>query len=347
MSQRSRALRYAIIGTGAIGGYYGARLQHAGCEVHFLLNSDYEWVKAHGLKVASTQGDFELKTVNAYCDAAKMPEVDVAIVALKTTQNEQLSKLLPSTATDGAVLSLQNGYDVERDIATHLEENNVTVENIIGGLCFIGVNKVAPGHVVHTDYGHIVLGAYEETGKRCTPTPLIRAIAADFARASVEAQATDDLPMARWKKLVWNVPYNGLSVVLNATTDRMMADSGVRSLITTLMTEVVTTANAWGEQVSPGSSRQISPNIVEDMLAHTENMGAYETSMKLDYARGRSLEIEAILGNPMRTANAIGLSVPAIAMLYQQLNFLNKTKVAYTASLEEKTSNEIDFTGSS
>jgi len=324
MSHQS-SLRYAIIGTGAIGGYYGARLQRSGCEVHFLLNSDYDWVKTHGLRVASVHGNFELNDVNAYCDAAQMPEIDVAIIALKTTQNNQLSRLLPTLSEDGVILSLQNGYDVEADISAHLKENGVSVPTILGGLCFIGTNKVAPGCIVHTDYGHIMLGAYHKTGQRCSPTPLMRQISADFAHANVEVQAMDDLPMARWKKLVWNVPYNGLSVVLNATTDVMMADAGVRSLITTLMQEVVTVANAWGESVSPGESRSIAADIVENMLAHTETMGPYQTSMKLDYERGRSLEIEAILGNPIRTATQIGIPVPAMTMLYQQLHFLNRT----------------------
>jgi len=317
------SLRYAIIGTGAIGGYYGARLQQSGCEVHFLLNSDYHWVNNHGLRVESIRGDFELSTVKAYRDTAQMPEIDVAIVALKTTQNHQLIHLLPTLSTDGVVLSLQNGYDVEADISVHLQENGTSVSGILGGLCFIGTNKVAPGHIVHTDYGHIVLGAYNETGQRSSPTPLMRQISSDFDHANVEIQSTDDLPMARWKKLVWNVPYNGLSVVLDATTDTMMADDGMRSLITALMQEVVTVANVWGESVSPGESRSIATDIVENMLTHTENMGAYQTSMKLDYERGRSLEIEAILGNPIRTANKIGVPVPTMTMLYQQLHFLN------------------------
>ncbi|MGC1305995.1 MAG: putative 2-dehydropantoate 2-reductase [Phormidesmis sp.] len=316
-------LSYAIIGTGAIGGYYGARLQQAGCDVHFLLRSDYEQVKQEGLVVESKDGDFELPAVNAYCDPAKMPPVDVAIVALKTTQNHQLADLLPPLKPGGAVLSLQNGWGVEGAIAQQLKEKKGLSPTILGCLCFICANKVGLGHIRHLDYGHLLLGAHHKTYQLCAETPLMNAIATDFKRANVQIETTEDLPMARWQKLVWNVPYNGLSVVLDATTEEMMADEGVRQLITTLMQEVITVANAWGEQTSPGANRQLSFDLVSNMLAHTEAMAPYRTSMKIDYDEARPLEIDAILGNPIRTAKAMDLPTPAMTVLYWQLAFLN------------------------
>ena len=317
------SLRYAIIGTGAIGGYYGARLQQAGCEVHFLLHSSYDTVKEKGLKIDSIDGDFTLPHVNAYNNPADIPPVDVAVVALKTTQNNSLPQLLPAQREGGAVLSLQNGFDIEATIAQQLEKNSISVPTILGGLCFICSNQVAPGHFRHLDYGRLLLGAYDQQNQRREPTPLLESIAADFLKANVQVETTDDLPMARWQKLVWNVPYNGLSVVLNATTEEMMADDEVRSLITTLMREVVTTANAWGEAISPSTNRSLPADIVNSMLSHTEEMAPYRTSMKIDYDEGRPLEIEAILNNPIRAARRIGVAVPSITMLQQQLTFLD------------------------
>ena len=90
---------YAIIGTGAIGGYYGARLQESGHKVHFLLRSDYEHVRQHGLVVESIKGDWALPKINAYNDPSQMPPADVVIIALKTTQNHLLSKLLLTLIT--------------------------------------------------------------------------------------------------------------------------------------------------------------------------------------------------------------------------------------------------------
>ena len=87
-------MNYAIVGTGAIGGFYGARLSRVGKEVHFLLHSDYEYVAEHGLRVDSCDGDFLLDHVNAYASTESMPKVDVVIVALKTTRNHLLTTLL-------------------------------------------------------------------------------------------------------------------------------------------------------------------------------------------------------------------------------------------------------------
>ncbi len=105
--------KYAILGTGALGGFYGAKLQKTGLDVHFLLRSDYEHVKKYGLVVESKDGDFTLPQVNAYQDIETMPQCDVVIVALKTTQNYLLPKLLPSVIKDGGVvLVLQNGLGI-------------------------------------------------------------------------------------------------------------------------------------------------------------------------------------------------------------------------------------------
>ncbi len=320
-------LSYAIIGTGAIGGYYGARLQQAGCEVHFLLRSDYKQVRDRGLIIDSIHGDFTLPSVKAYSKPEDIPPVDVAVIALKSTYNNLLKNLLPRLNPNGVILSLQNGLGIEAEIVQLLEKTNGEITKatptVLGGLCFICSNKVGAGHIQHLDYGRVLLGAHDEANQLCPHTPVMNAIAADFTRAKVPIELTDDLPIACWKKLVWNVPYNGLSVVLDATTEEMMADEGVRSLITTLMNEVVTVANTWGQQVSPGSDRRVPQETISQMLSQTAQMAPYRTSMKIDYDEKRPLELEAILGNPLRTARSLNIPTPAMTMLYQQLAFLN------------------------
>ena len=320
-------LRYAVIGTGAIGGYFGGRLAQAGSDVHFLLRSDYERVKQNGLVVESVDGDFTLAKVNAYNHPADMPPVDVVLIALKTTNNHKIAELLPPLKPGSAIVCLQNGWGIESAIAQHLKEHikeqELTLE-IIGGLCFIYANKPKPGYIQHFGYGKLMLGAHNEQGLTCSITPRIEAIAADFRAANIAVETTEDLPMARWRKLVWNVPYNGLSVVLNATTGEMMANSEVRSLIETLMQEVVTLANAWGDrQATDGSQRHLPPELIQQMLSITAEVPAYDTSMKVDYDRQQPLEIEEILGNPLRVASELNIAVPAMTMVYQQLSFLN------------------------
>ncbi|HEY9602839.1 MAG TPA: putative 2-dehydropantoate 2-reductase [Allocoleopsis sp.] len=307
MSHRS----YAILGTGALGGYYGACLQRAGVEVHFLLHSDYDYVRDFGLAIESPDGDFTLPHVNAYNDAAKMPPCDVAIVALKTTQNHLLPEMLPTTIKeDGVVLVLQNGLGIEEDVA-----QIVGSKRVMGGLCFLCSNKVGPGHIHHLNYKQIVLGEYLPDYQLGDITERMRQIADDFERASIPMALAEDLLLARWKKLVWNIPYNGLSVVLNATTNELMADEYARSLVEQLMAEVAAGAASMG--------RIIPDLFIQQMLDHTEKMTPYRTSMKIDYDEGRPMEIETMFGNPMRAAKAVGVDLPLISMLYRQLKFLD------------------------
>ncbi len=302
---------YAIIGTGALGGYYGARLQQAGADVHYLLRSDYEQVCQFGLVVESPDGDFKLPHVNAYRDVAKMPPCDVVVVALKTTQNHLLPKLLPSVLKQtGVVLVLQNGLGVEAAVA-----DIVGADRVIGGLCFLCSNKVGAGHIRHLDYKKIEMGEYDAEGNAKGVSDRLHAIAADFEQAGIPIWLSDDLVLARWKKLMWNIPFNGLSVVLDATTHEMMLDANARQLAADLMAEVVLGAAAQGRQIPPG--------FLEEMLTHTAEMKPYRTSMKIDYDEARPLEVEAMYGTPLKTAQAANVQLPKVMALYQQLKFLD------------------------
>lgn len=302
---------YAIIGTGALGGYYGACLQRVGLDVHFLLHSDYEQVREQGLVVESPKGNFTLPQVNAYGDAATMPPCDVVIVALKTTHNHLLPQMLATVIKDdGVVLVLQNGLGIEQEVA-----RIVGSKRVMGGLCFLCSNKLGPGHICHLDYGEITLGEYTPNAQMGGITKRMRQIADDFEQAGIPIKLAEDLLLARWQKLVWNIPYNGLSVVLNATTNELMADQYTRSLVEQLMAEVVAGAAT--------AHRMISDRFIQKMLDYTENMTPYRTSMKIDYDEGRPLEVEAIFGNPLRVATAAGADLPLISMLYRQLKFLD------------------------
>jgi 2-dehydropantoate 2-reductase len=298
---------YAIIGTGALGGFYGARLQRAGCELHFLLHSDYEHVRQHGLICESKDGDFTLPKVNAYADVRDMPKCDVACVCLKTTQNHLLPQLLPSIVKDdGAVLVMQNGLGIEEQVA-----EIVGAERVMGGLCFLCSNKVGPGHICHLDYGLVALGEFATRGisKR------MRGIARDLQRAGIPIELAEDLAVVRWQKLVWNIPYNGLSVVLDANTAELMTNPHTHQLVEQIMWEVVTDARACGAVVID--------DIIPKMLSNTEKMTPYRTSMKIDYDARRPMEVEAIFGNPLRTAQQAGAKSPLLEELYCQLKFLD------------------------
>ena len=300
-------LNYAIIGSGALGGYYGGRLAQAGAHVHFLLHSDYEHVAHNGLVVESTQhGNIELHQVNAYRDVHDMPKCDVVVIGLKTTSNALLPELLaPVVKEDGAVLTLQNGLGPEDDAAAV-----VGPARVMGGLCFLCSNKVGPGHIRQDRFDLIKLG---EHGRRGV-TDRMRTVAEDFGAAGVRVGLAEDLPAARWEKLVWNVPYNGLSAVYGVDTTVLMAEH--EQEVTDLMFEVVEAAKAVIGHTIPGA-------FVETMLNNTRNMDAYRPSMMIDFEMGRPMEVEAIYGEPVRRAEAADCAVPRMRELYEKLKALD------------------------
>ena len=303
--------RYAIIGTGAVGGFYGGRLARAGFDVHFLLHSDFDHVREHGLIVESVDGDFALPRVNAYADARDLPPADVVVVALKTTQNHLLGELLPTPAGgEGTVLVLQNGLGVEQQAA-----EIVGPERVMGGLCFLCSNREGPGHIRHLDYGFVTLGDFSADGRAIGVSERMRAVAGDLNSAGIRTEFAEDLVLARWRKLVWNIPFNGLSVVLDAMIDRIMNDGDTRSLVEDLMGEVARGARACG--------RDIDEDFIEYILGLTEKMTPYRTSMKIDCDSRREMEVEAIFGAPLQAAQQAGADCPLIEMLYRQLKYID------------------------
>ncbi len=302
---------FSIVGTGAVGGYYGSLLQRAGFDVRFLLHSDFEQVRDQGLCIESCEGDFLLPSVNAYACAREMPRSDVVIVALKTTANRVLPDILPHLVEDdGLVLTLQNGLGSEREIAAI-----VGSDNVLGGLCFLCANKVGPGHIRHLDYGLITLGEYRADGLPAGITPRLERVGEAMTQAGMDIRFVEDLTLARWKKLVWNIPFNGLSVVEDSLTDQLVEDPDMRGYCLALMHEVARAAAA--------CARPIEEEFIRKMMDDTRKMKPYAPSMKLDYERGKPMEIESIYGNPIRAAHARGVDMPETEKLYQRLLAMN------------------------
>lgn len=300
---------YAVIGTGAIGGYYGARLHHGGYDVHFLLNRDYQFVSEHGLKVDSHYGDYSIPAdaIMAYNASKEMPKVDVVIVALKTTQNHQLEELVrPLLKPDTLVLLLQNGIGAEQALAKQLD-----LQYTAGGLCFICSNKVGPGHIHHIDYGRLTLGVYGGLGM-----PALISVANDFQQSGVEVDVEDSILDARWKKLLWNVPYNGLSAVLDTDTAQIMACSETVALAKAIMQEVCIAAK--------GTGSSLDPSLIDTMLNNTAKMKPYLTSMLLDRRNGREMELQYMYKNVLDMAAEQRIDMPKTEALYHQLCFINR-----------------------
>lgn len=297
--------RYAVVGVGGVGGYYGARLQNAGFEVHYLLHSDYEFVKENGLRVDSIEGDFRIEAVAGYRDSTHMPRCDVVLVALKSTRNHLLERILPPLLHKATtVVLLQNGLGEEERICAI--EN---VGTVVSGLAFVCSTKVGPGHIVHQDYGSVRLAGYR--GSTPGSRKAAEEVAADFAAAGITAEVEADSRTARWKKLVWNIPFNGLSVVCDTDTATLVGSPPTRELVRTIMIEVVEAAQALGADVPK--------SLIEPMIENTEKMRPYFPSMKLDFDANRPMELDTMYKIPLERAGSAGVRMVRTEMLYREL----------------------------
>ena len=292
---------------GAIGGFYGGRLAKAGRTVRFLSHSDYEFVLQHGLHVDSCDGNFMLPHIEAYGQAADMPESDVVIVGLKSVKNHDvLPELLRPLLTDRTVVILiQNGIGLEDDL-----QQLFPGLKIIAGLAFICSAKVGPGHINHQCYGSINLGNYS------CPDDRFHEILHDLQDAGIQAGEVPYLE-ARWKKAVWNMPFNGMTVALNTSTDKLLKNPATRQLIYDQMMEVIGAANALGVDA-------LTSKFADKMIQMTDEMVPYSPSMKLDYDFHRPMEIEYLYTRPIAEARKAGFEMPKLAMLEAELKFIEE-----------------------
>ena len=293
----------AVVGAGAIGLYYGGRLAAAGEDVRFLARTDYDVLRRDGLKVESVHGDFELPQLRAYRKPEEIGPVDLVIVAWKATSNPLLDGVLaPLLHAQTQVLTLQNDLGNCECIA------QITgPARVLGGLCFVCINRVAPGRIQHSAAGKVAIGEWR---------PGVPGRAAEIARrfkaAGVPAVAVANLQQAQWEKLVWNIPFNGLSVAEGGvTTDVLLASPALEAEIRALMAEVIAAARALG--------LDLGDELIDFHVERTRPMGPYRTSSMIDFVAGREIEVDPIWREPLRQARAAGVAMPHTAALLRRI----------------------------
>ncbi len=299
-------MRIGIIGAGALGLYYGAMLQRAGNEVHFLLRRDFAAISTEGLKVFSINGDFSLPRINGYQTATKIGQVDLILVGLKTFANQCLIELVrPLIGRETAILTLQNGLGNEDLLVAAFGAGRV-----LGGIAFLCSNRGKPGEVHHLGEGRIRLG--ESTGG---PSERCQRLAELFSAAGVPCEASADLTRIRWEKLVWNIPFNGLCALTGKTVTDLLQHRPSRQLVASMMGEVISAANR--QKIE---TRINAEPFISRMLEMSDAMTGYQPSMMIDRIEGRPLELEAIYAIPLARAAAAGSPMPQVDMLYRLLS---------------------------
>lgn len=302
--------RIAVVGAGAIGSYYGGKLANFGRDVHFLLRNDLREVRRSGIRIRSKSGNIHVAKVKCYATTQEIGACDLVLIAVKTTANADLLQLIPPLLHETTMLlTVQNGLGNEEFLAEHFD-----AERVLGGLCFVGLNRIAPGVVEHYEGGRVILAEFSGY-----PKPRTHDIAWEFKRCGVVCTVGENLGIERWRKLVWNIPFNGLAVAAGGIdTAAIIADEHLRATALALMDEVIAGANACGYPLPTA--------LALKQMKATEAMRAYRPSTLIDFEDGKPLELGAIWGEPLRRATEAGAQMPQLQSLYEQLRALNERR---------------------
>lgn len=299
-----------IVGAGAVGCYYGWKLSQAGASVSTVSRSDYSVVKSSGVQILTDEGTFIFypdEVVRSTGEYSK--KADYVIVCLKALPEIDVVEIIrPVVSSETVIVLIQNGIGIEKKISSSFPDNE-----LISSIAYIASSKVGEGVVKQQDYSKLVMGNYPEGLKDKT-----KKLCSLFEGSGVPCFTTEKIEQKRWEKLLWNIPFNSMSVIGNsATTEDMITIKETENLAIKIMEEVLDVAKSTGNE--------LSYDLVEKNVELTRNMKPYKTSMLLDYENGRQLEIDAILGNVIAIAKENSIDVPYVSTLYSLLKLLTRT----------------------
>jgi len=296
------------MGAGAVGGYFGARLQEAGEEVVFCARGDnLRAMKEHGLSVESFRGDLRLEKVNATADPRESSPYDLILFCVKAYDTDAAAQLIEGCLRPGgAILTLQNGVESESRLAERFG-----TASVMGGNARVGAELAAPGKIVHHSTGAIEFGELDGSN-----SARALEIADTFRRAGIFGQLVADIRSRRWYKLLWNSAFNAVTTITHRRVGDLLDDPDGLRLVRTLMEETLAVARADGAA--------LTADHIDELLAHSErNLRGLKTSTHQDFERGKRLEYEALSGAVIRVARRHGIAVPATGVVYVLLKLLD------------------------
>jgi 2-dehydropantoate 2-reductase len=309
--KKAMTVKVLIVGAGAIGGFYGALLAKAGAEVSVVCRSDYEQVKQHGFIIDSrTLGTWTFAPSQVLNNAADFKgAADYILLCTKVIPSaDRVALIRPAVSADTAVVFIQNGVEIEQEMLMAFPDNEV-----ISGLAYICCNRVKPGEILHLAYGRLALGNLPGAVSHKT-TQLCEL----FRQSGIDCAASENIVTERWKKCVWNAPFNPLSVLSGGLPTLAILQSQ-EAFVRSIMQEVCNIAAACGHR--------LPSHIVNANIENTYAMPPYKTSMLLDYENGHPMETEAILGNAVRAAKRAGVASPHLDSVYALMK-LRELKLA-------------------
>lgn len=298
-------MRIAVFGTGAVGGYFGARLAQAGEEVIFIARGEHlAKMQKDGLKIESIKGDLHLQPVQATDNPKRIGEVDAVLLGVKAWQvPEAAEAILPMIGEDSVVVPLQNGVDAPSQLAAVLGKDHVA-----GGLCRISSAIVAPGHIRHTAIEPYV--AFGELDNR--PSPRLERLRDAFLRAGVNAEIPADIHVAMWQKFIFIAAISGVGAITRAPVGVIRSIPESRELLEQAIKE--------GVAVARGRKINLPDGYFEQIMAFIDQVPPHTTaSMQRDIMENRPSELASQNGAMERLGLEVGVATPTHSFIYHAL----------------------------
>ena len=300
-------MRFAILGSGAVGGYYGAKLARAGHQVAFLARGAHlHAMRERGLEIRSPLGNFTVRT-QAEDDPAAVGCVDVVVLAVKTYDNPTALPMLPPMVDEASVvLTLQNGVDCIDEVAAMVGKSAV-----LGGAAYVATALAGPGLIVQTGTNRrIVFG--EVFGTLPNLSPRVRRVADALAEADVQVEAVPDARVPLWEKFVYLAPFAGFTGATRLPAGPIWSEALIKEQFLAAMQEVALVARAEGIQIAAA--------LFDRVVGYLDALPpSTRSSLLIDLSQGKRIEVEALLGSIVRRAAALGVSIPITRTLYAVL----------------------------
>ncbi|MCC7124990.1 MAG: 2-dehydropantoate 2-reductase [Acidobacteria bacterium] len=300
-------MKFAMLGSGAVGGYFGAKLARAGQDVTFIARGAHrDAIRQRGLEIRSTQlGDFTVQAP-AESDPAQVGPVDVVVVAVKAYDNATAFPMIsPLLGPETTVLTLQNGVDNVDQLA-----ELVGTDRVLGGTTYVATALEAPGLIVQTGVHRSILFG-EVFGAR-TVTPRVQALADVLGAADIQVTAAADARTPLWDKFVYLVPFSGFTGAARLPIGYIWKHDTVREMFYAAAREVASVAVAEGVTLSADRFESLD-HYMTNIPASTRS------SLLIDLEQGKRIEVEALQGALIRRAAAHGIPVPIVSTLYAVL----------------------------
>lgn len=303
-------LKIAILGAGAIGCFFGGLLAKENCDVTFIAKKrTLKRLEQHDLIVKSIRGDFALPV--PVLDAAKLEgpfDFDLIVLAVKSTALEEVIPQIQQLADeDTKIICLLNGIGNEERLTEIFGS-----KRIVGGSAFISVIREAPGIVNHVGEGTLILGEWQHEAD----SELLNDLAAKFKAAGIRIQINPNIRQIKWEKLLWNITYNPLTALTGTRVGEVLTDPNLREILETVKKEYL--------QVAQSAGIVIGSDYIDALLLPNKEVQNHKTSMLQDFEAGREMELEAILGFVVETAEHRQVPVPTIKTLYHLLTFAQR-----------------------